>query len=88
MKLFITNKSEFDKQFDDSSRFQNTFREPLTSSQIHQRAFNKLKESIDIKHSIPLMLLTSYDKGEGVCLFNFVNKNQDIYYYEYTGTAS
>lgn len=88
MKLFITNKSEFTNQFDDPSRFQNSFRENLTSSQIHQKAFNELKRSIDIDHSIPLMLFPPYDHGEGVCLFNFVNKNQDIYYYEYTGTAS
>lgn len=87
MKLFITNKKYFTDTFDAPERFVNTNREPLTSSQIHKLAYNELKNSIDQKHSIPLELTPSYDYGEGCCVFFFVNKKDDVFFYEYNTTA-
>jgi hypothetical protein len=88
MKLFITNKDDFQKNFDDESKFINSNRDPLTSSQIHKKAFTVLSKSIDVEHSIPLLITTRYDNGDGLAIFNFVTKKDDIFYYEYTGTAS
>lgn len=88
MKLFITNKSDFEKVFDEPYRFENTNRNPLTSKQIHQKAFAILSKSIDIDHSIPLIITTSYDYGDGDVILDFINKRDDIYYYEYSGTVS
>ena len=88
MKLFITNKKYFTDTFDATERFVNTNREPLTSSQIHKLAYNELKNSLDQKYSIPLGLTPPYDNGEGCCVFFFVNKKDDVYFYEYNTTAS
>ena len=88
MKLFITNKNYFEQIFDNESRFLNTNREPLNTRQIHRDLFNQLSISIDVDNSIPLYLTTSYDKGEGIAIFNFITKKGDIYYYEFSTTAS
>jgi hypothetical protein len=88
MKLFITNKDYFEEQFDAPERFENSNREPLTSSQIHKKAFTILSKSLDINKSIPLMINTPYDLGDGLTIFDFISKNKDIYYYEFNGTAS
>ena len=88
MKLFITNKNYFEQIFDNESRFLNTNREPLNTRQIHRDLFNQLSISIDVDNSIPLFLITSYDNGEGIAIFHFITKKGDIYYYEFTSTAS
>lgn len=88
MKLFITNKKYFTDTFDEPERFVNTNREPLTSSQIHKKAFNELKNSIDSSMSIPLVLTPPYDYGEGCCVFIFKNKKEDVYFYEFNTTAT
>jgi len=88
MKLFITNKKYFEEMFDDESRFVNTNREPLTSSQIHKQIFKQLSNQIDIDHSIPICILNQYDNGEGVAVFDFITKRDDIYYYQFSTTAS
>lgn len=82
MKLFITNKKDFDNVFNDE--INNRYK---TSKEIHQEAFNILKKSLDINNSIPLLLMPSY-KDDGVVLFDFVTKKEDVYFYEYNGTAS
>lgn len=88
MKVFITNKSYFEESFDDHERFENTKREPLTSSQIHKNLFKKINNQITIDNSIPLCVLTEYDNGEGLAIFDFVTKKEDIYYYQYSTTVS
>lgn len=87
MKLFITNKVEFENQFDDENRFNST-RGCFSSREIHKLAFTNLSKSIDINNAIPVLLTSLYDEvGEGMCLFTFETKKGDIYYYNYTGTA-
>lgn len=88
MKLFITNKSEFEIDFDAPERFQNSQRKPLTSQEIHKKAFAILSKSIDVDYSIPIGITPNYDSGEGIAILVFKTKRDDIYYYEYTGTAS
>lgn len=88
MKLFITNKKYFADTFDAPERFVNTNREPINSSQIHKLAYNELKNSIDSNQSIPLVLTPIYDNGEGCCIFDFKNRNGEIYFYEFSTTAS
>lgn len=89
MKLFITNQREFKEQFDsDFDTLYNLSRNVLNSSEIHKRAFSILKKSIDLDHSIPIGITTNYDDGEGIVVFIFVNKKDDVYYYEFSGTAS
>ena len=74
MKLFITNKSEFEEDFSNSK-------------QIHQKAFNQLKKSVDVSQSIPLYLCPEYRGGANV-LFDFLTRKEDTYYYEYSTTVS
>ena len=88
MKIFITNKKDFEDSFDEPSRFENTKREPLTSSQIHKNLFKKISNQITIEHSIPLCVLTEYDNGEGLAIFDFITKKGDILYYQYSTTVS
>lgn len=88
MKLFITNQRDFINQFDEDARLQRGNRNELSSSQIHKKAFSILKKSLDIYGNIPVSITTNYDDGEGVAIFIFVNKNNDIFYYEFSGTAS
>jgi hypothetical protein len=84
MKLFITNKEYFEEMFtlDD---YRDGFY--LTPKQIHQKAFNELKLSLDVEHSIPICLTPEY-KDLGNAIFDFVTKKGDVYYYEFTTTAS
>jgi len=84
MKLFITNKDYFDEMFT-----RNDYRDGFysTPKQIHQRAFNELKLSLEVKYSIPLCLMPNYKEG-GDAIFDFVTKKGDVYYYEFITTAS
>ena len=85
MKIFITNKSEFEKCFSehkDLSRY-------LTTKQIHQKLFNQIKLDIELNNLIQLSLLVTYKTEnylDGKCIFNFVGKTKDIYFYEFNGT--
>ena len=88
MKVFITNKKFFEESFDDPSRFENTKREPLTSSKIHKNLFKKVSNQITIENSIPLCVLTEYDNGEGLAIFDFITKKEEVYYYQYSTTVS
>lgn len=82
MKLFITNKKELDSMFpeDGNNRYK-------TSKEIHKEAFKELELSINTKSSIPLCLTPSY-KDLGYVLLDFVNKKEDVYFYEFSTTAS
>lgn len=82
MKLFITNKKYFDETFpnDVNNSYKN-------SKEIHQEAFRELELSINAKNSIPLCLTPSY-KDWGCAILDFVNKKGDVYFYEFSTTAS
>jgi hypothetical protein len=82
MKLFITNKKKLDDMFpnDGNTRYK-------TSKEIHQDAFRELELSINSKNSIPLCLTPDY-KDFGCVLLDFINKKDDVYFYEFTTTAS
>ena len=88
MKLFITNKKVFEETFDSSERIENSNREPLSSSKMHKDLFNQLSNQLTIENSIPICLLTPYDNGEGLAIFDFITKKEDIYYYQYSTTVS
>ncbi len=76
MKLFVTNKDKFE----DSLKG--------LSSEIHKRAFNELRDSIE-NHNIPLILMPiTSTNHESVALFKFKRVVKDVYFYEFTGTAS
>jgi len=87
MKLFIINKDEFENQFDNQERFKDSDRGSLNSNQIHRKAYNILSLSIDIHNSIPLMLTPPYEDGDGIVIFDFITKKEDIYYYTFSTTA-
>ncbi len=80
MKLFITNKQEFENQFDDFSIG------ILRTNEIHSKAYHQLLLSIDIDNCIPLTLTPNYDH-EGIVIFDFVTKKNEVYYYSFNGTA-
>lgn len=88
MRIFITNKKEFEEFFDEQERFENTKREPLTSSQIHKNLFKKISNQVTIENSIPLCVLTEYDNGEGMAIFDFITKKGEVLYYQYSTTVS
>ena len=89
MKLFITNKDDFTEFFDDEDRLTNSQNGDYTSREIHKKAFTELSISIDVKNSIPLVLTPPYSEfGDGIVLLDFQTKKGDIYYYEYSTTAS
>jgi hypothetical protein len=88
MRIFITNKKEFEESFDEQERFENTKREPLTSSQIHKNLFKKISNQVTIENSIPLCVLTEYDNGEGMAIFDFITKKGEVLYYQYSTTVS
>ena len=88
MRIFITNKKEFEESFDEQERFENTKREPLTSSQIHKNLFKIISNQVNIENSIPLCVLTEYDNGEGMAIFDFITKKGEVLYYQYSTTVS
>ena len=88
MRIFITNKKEFEESFDEQERFENTKREPLTSSQIHKNLFKIISNQVTIEDSIPLCVLTEYDNGEGMAIFDFITKKGEVLYYQYLTTVS
>ena len=88
MRIFITNKKEFEESFDEQERFENTKREPLTSSQIHKNLFKIISNQVTIENSIPLCVLTEYDNGEGMAIFDFITKKGEVLYYQYLTTVS
>lgn len=88
MRIFITNKKEFEEYFDEQERFENTKREPLTSSQIHKNLFKIISNQVTIEDSIPLCVLTEYDNGEGMAIFDFITKKGEVLYYQYSTTVS
>ena len=75
MKLFITNKREFD-----SLNYTNSFR-----SYIHSFAYNELLVSIS-RNTIPTIILVpdSEDLEEIEGVFTFQQKKGEVYFYEYT----
>ena len=88
MRIFITTKKEFEESFDEQERFENTKREPLTSSQIHKNLFKIISNQVTIENSIPLCVLTEYDNGEGMAIFDFITKKGEVLYYQYSTTVS
>ena len=88
MRIFITNKKEFEESFDEQEMFENTKREPLTSSQIHKNLFKIISNQVTIENSIPLCVLTEYDNGEGMAIFDFITKKGEVLYYQYSTTVS
>ncbi len=88
MRIFITNKKEFEESFDEQERFESTKREPLTSSQIHKNLFKIISNQVTIENSIPLCVLTEYDNGEGMAIFDFITKKGEVLYYQYSTTVS
>ena len=88
MRIFITNKKEFEESFDEQESLENTKREPLTSSQIHKNLFKIISNQVTIENSIPLCVLTEYDNGEGMAIFDFITKKGEVLYYQYSTTVS
>ena len=85
MKLFITNKRDFESHFEgctDTLRY-------LTTKEIHQKAFNELFVSIG-NGLIPLSIMAPYKRdknADGDAIFNFENVKGDTYFYSFETTA-
>lgn len=73
MKLFITNKEEFDNS-------------DFDTKEIHVRAFNLLRKAIDIDEIIPINLTVHISNSDLLASFIFVTKKDDIFYYLFNGT--
>lgn len=81
MKLFITNRDNLMSEFPENPERKNTKK----GSQIHKDAFSILSIEIANNH-IPIILMTDYD-GDGLVLFEFQKKIDEVYFYEFTGIA-
>jgi hypothetical protein len=69
MKLFITNKEDFDKDF------------PSSQKEVHRIAYNKLLKEIGIKREPPEKFTFDYDLW--FVEFNFINEVNSVYFYSY-----
>ena len=86
MKVFITNKDKFDASFNyplDDINYKN-------SRIIHKDLFNKVLSDFKTKNLIEVVALIPYKKynGDGDCIFGFVGKNKDMFFYEFQSTVS
>jgi hypothetical protein len=75
MKLFILNKKEFEDTFENNE----------ITNKVHKRAFKELETQINSESSIPLFLMPYYS-DEGMVLFEFYNKKDDVYFYKFNST--
>jgi hypothetical protein len=75
MKLFITNKDEFDNCDFDSKYY-------------HVQAYNFLNKKIEVEQIIPLNIYINVPNRDAIVMFRFVNKKDDVYFFEYSGYAS
>lgn len=75
MKLFITNKDEFEDW-------------NINSKYYHVQAYNFLKKKIEVEQVIPLNIYIDVPNHESIVMFQFVNKKDDVYFFEFLGTAA
>ena len=75
MKIFITNKIEFENSVSNSK-------------QVHKRLYNKVLEDLSINNKIDINLSIPYTDNicGGDAIFEFSGKNKDIYFYSFTST--
>lgn len=83
MKVFITNKKYFEECFT-AKNYRNGYYK--TPKQIHQNLFKKILSDVS-DNSIPILLDIEYKDG-GYVLFEFKNKRNDIFFYEFISSAS
>jgi hypothetical protein len=72
MKIFITNKREFDESISNSN-------------EVHKRLYNKVLQDLSIEKKIDVIPTIPYSKNAD-CIFEFVGKNKDVYFYSFTST--
>jgi len=83
MKILITNKKDVESVFDDLKDVKYK-----TSSQIHKVLYNKVNLDFSTENKIEVTVLIPYsDVMDGDCVFTFVGKNKDLFFYEFNGTA-
>lgn len=80
MKLFITNRSVFENTIEGHNEFN---KNSLNSHLIHKKAFNELQTYIVSKNSIPLQIAIAVDDNLNIIFFEFQNKKNDVFYYEF-----
>lgn len=78
MKLFITNKKEFENAFDyfDAQNF--------SSKEIHKHVYQQLLKYVNTENSIPMIILENIDlEGWKDAEFRFKGIKNEIYFYEF-----
>lgn len=83
MKLFITNRSVFENTINGENELNI---DSFNSHQIHKKAFTELQTFIVSKNAIPLQIAINIDSEMNVVFFEFQNKKNDVYYYEFQTT--
>lgn len=83
MKLFITNKSEFESDFKTES-----CAILKTTYMLHKELFNIIQQNLIIDNKIDIFTYLPYKKNEyeGDVIFEFLGKNKDIFFFKYNGT--
>lgn len=80
MKVIITNKKDL------QDIFPKTTQRSKSHTQIHQDLFNEVRNDYSVNNVIEVCKSILYDH-EGICLFRFVGKNKDLFFYEFECTA-
>lgn len=84
MKAFITNKKEFDNFF-----FGWETEKYFTPNEIHKELYNELLIDIDTKNLLNMHYLIDYKRNgnDGQCMFSFVAKKGEVFFFEFSGTV-
>jgi hypothetical protein len=83
MKLFITNKDEFEDTFNSETNYR-----LKTTSEIHKELFNIVQQNFNVENKIDIYTTFSYKKydAEGEIIFEFIGKNKEMFFFQFNGT--
>ena len=85
MKIVLSNRQYFEDTFKDC-------KDELkykTTKEIHNDLYNRVNIDFNTQNKIEVILLIPYKKiGDGDCVFCFIGKNKDMFFYEFQSTVS
>ncbi len=76
MKIFITNKKDFEFALEHRSK------------RAHSQLYNEVLNNFNNENIIEVLHYVSFNDQEFGVLFQFVGKNKDMFFYEYVNTTN
>lgn len=85
MKIFITNKREFDSFFEFAHEQPEKY---FFSSEMHKHLYNAVFKSVNCDEKVEQCYLINYKRNcvDGDAIFDFICERNGVYFFEYTGT--